>query len=128
MPVMRWNEFNEAHHRPYVVFADIGGSSSPQLGFDRLRRLVVAMTPKGNVSLFPETSFLRVAFELDTDAEQFAAGVRAKRTAREVGWVEQWSFRFDPKTAKVESPLKLAQRTAQPRASAGGRKRRQTPF
>jgi hypothetical protein len=41
MPLMRWDDFHEAHHRPFMVFADVDGR--PQNRFELLNSLAEAM-------------------------------------------------------------------------------------
>jgi len=130
MPVMRWGAFTAAHPRPYVIFADRGQGQFPQAAYELLRRHILKMAPEGSFSLYPEEGFIRVAFELETDAMKFAAGLRAKRTAREGGWVGQWSFAYDEKAAKtIESLLEPLKRAGTTRAGVTRKiKKRMLPF
>jgi hypothetical protein len=127
MPVMRWDQFNQSHSRSYMVFADAGPKG---LGFELLRRLAVAMNPQGNLAFLPEERFTRIAFEHDADAEKFAAGVGAKRTAREGGWAGQWAFANDENMhAAVEALLGTPKRAAATRPDRRSKmRRRETPF
>ena len=128
MPILRWDAFNNTHHRPYVVFADC--PERQQSCFDLLRRLAVAMRPTGDLALFPDEGFVRIIFELNTDAEKFADGVQAKRTAREGGWVGQWAFGLDEKMARtIETVLNPIKATATTRAGVARKmKRRMLPL
>lgn len=118
MTVQRWNDFLNSHHRPIMIFADVMEGKTLQQGFEVLRRLVVAMGFKGRFALFPEKGFIRVAFELETDAGLFVHAVKATMTAREDGWSSQWAFKLDKKA--IASALELVnnlpgRRTAAPR-------------
>jgi hypothetical protein len=123
MAIMGWKAFTDSYHRPYMIFADVAQGQSEQTHFEVLRRLAVAMDPKGSFALFPEDGYIRVAFELDQDAKKFAAGVQAQRTAREDGWAGQWAFGYDEKMQKkIEILLEPHKRKAKPRtvkSSAG---------
>lgn len=39
MTIMRWDAFNDAHHRRYMIFADVEQGQSEQAHFELLRRL-----------------------------------------------------------------------------------------
>ena len=126
MPVLRWDDFNNTHVRPYMIFADIGLGHTR---FDLLRQFAVAMAPQGDLAMLPEGGFIRLGFELDTDAEKFAAAVQAKRTAREGGWAGQWAFAFDKKTANIIQGLLPTKLPIKPRlGTPRKRRRRESPF
>jgi hypothetical protein len=127
MPMMRWNDFQDANARPFVVFAD--ADSRVQTRFALLNSLAEAMPLKGNYALFPDKNLIRLAFERDDDATKFAIAVKAQRSAREGGWAGQWSFNCD---AAMENAIMALLPSAPERKSAGTRggkfRKRTLPF
>lgn len=120
MPLMRWNEFHEAHYRPSVVFADFEGVRY-QAAYELIGRLIGSLDLIGNYALQPEPECIRLAFERDVDAEKFASVVSARRVIREEDrWALQWSFRMNGSTEKTMRAL-LSDRV---RKSSGPRGRR----
>jgi hypothetical protein len=128
MPVMRWDAFNAAHPRPFMIFADY--EEGRQSGFELLRRLAVSMLPRGNIALRPEKGLIRIAFELEADAKKFAENVQARKTAREGGWAGQWAFEHDVETQQaIDNLLAPIKSPGSPRAGITRKmKRRMLPI
>jgi len=108
MALMRWDCFQAAHPRPQMIFANLDGARS-QARFDLLRRMIQTMVLPGSYALHPQEGLIRVAVERDADALKFAAGVQARRTAREGGWAGQWAFLYDDKVARAYLDCKQRQ-------------------
>jgi len=79
MPIMRWDAFNVAHHRPFMIFADVERGQVGHARFEMLRRPIVAMNLKGNFVLLPEHGFIRIGSELDQGITTLRRGKSWKR-------------------------------------------------
>jgi hypothetical protein len=113
-----WTAFLAAHARPYIVFADLLEPRRRQTRFALLASLAEAQHPEGDYALFPESEFIRIAFEHEADAQAFAGSLLARRNAREGGWAGQWAFVFDDgveekiRAALPPSPRRIPRRKA----------------
>jgi hypothetical protein len=119
MPLMRWTAFQDAHHRPFMLFANIDRRC--QNRFALLSSLATAMNFKGNYSVLPEKETIRIVFELEGDAKKFADAVQARQIVLEDRWSGQWAFVFDE---KLEAAMKamLPKSVSKPGVARGGRR------
>jgi hypothetical protein len=124
MALMGWPAFHEAHYRPFMVFGDfLTIGVEPQ--FILVRRLTESMIFKGNYSLFPDKTCVRIAFELEADANILVRGLRGREVIREGEWAGQWAF----DCSRIEALLKsTARKSSGKRSVSRKRKQRALPL
>ena len=94
MPLMGWNAFCDAHHRPFLIRAHFD-ATAPQVRLDTLERFVKAVGPKGNFALCQGEKVIRAAFELEADAVQAVRILKARNMGRDDEWAGQWALFVD---------------------------------
>jgi predicted regulator of Ras-like GTPase activity (Roadblock/LC7/MglB family) len=96
---MDWDAFQDAHYRPHLVEADLAIASEDTTAtvFDRLPTML-GLT--GNYAIRKDGNTIRAAFEIDSDAERFAAMLLAKVSSREAEWASRWVGRIDGTTRR----------------------------
>jgi hypothetical protein len=111
MARMGWAAFLDAHYRPFMIRADLQ-ARGPQQRFELLQRLLKAMNLTGNYAIYWDEDFIRIAFELETDAVQVVRSVNARKGDRRDEWAGQWVFPLDaPTAARIKSMLSAFKRS-----------------
>ena len=98
MPNMDWDTFQDSHHRPHLVVANLASGRDPasdETTVALFERLAIALGMSGNYSITKDGAYIRAAFEIDTDAERFAGVLLAKTTAGEREWASRSVSRID---------------------------------
>jgi hypothetical protein len=98
MPNMDWDTFQDSHHRPHLVVANLASGRDPasdETTVALFERLAIALGMSGNYSITKDGAYIRAAFEIDTDAERFARVLLAKTTAGEREWASRSVSRID---------------------------------
>ena len=98
MPSMDWETFQDAHYRPHLVIANLGGPAKPGHGETRktmLERLATSLGVAGNYAIKRDGAAIHAAFELDMDAARFADVLLAKTTFRDPEWASTAVARMD---------------------------------
>ena len=95
---MDWDTFQDTHHRPHLIVV------TPELRRDPasnettvalIERLATTLGMSGNYTIKKDGANILVAFEVDTDAERFAAVPLAKTTLSEPEWASKSVCRID---------------------------------
>ena len=98
MPHMDWDTFQDAHYRPHLVVANLELGRDPasdETTVALFERLAAALGMSGNYTIKKDGANIRAAFEIDTDAEQFARVLLTKTTAGELEWASRSVGRID---------------------------------
>jgi len=98
MPNMDWDTFQDAHYRPHLIVATLEFGPDPASDKTMValfERLATALDVLGNYTIKKDGANIRVAFEIDTDAERFAGVLLAKTTLSEPEWASKSVSRID---------------------------------
>ena len=119
MPLMGWDAFCDAHHRPFLICAEVDEGGAQRFG--PLRRYIESLNLRGNFAWRQVGKFLRVAFESEEEAIRIARNLGAKKVGRGEEWAGQWVFVLnEAATAKITSASRKPQRRADDRAFQRG--------
>ncbi len=99
MPIMKWEDFLDAHPRPHLVVAWLHATQRTGEGrvasFDLLKRAATALDPRGDWALTDaKVGEIYIAYEEAADAAQLCTLVRAKPLGPSLQWMSQAAFRF----------------------------------
>ncbi|MCW5736508.1 MAG: hypothetical protein KIS73_20440 [Enhydrobacter sp.] len=110
MPSMDWDAFCDAHHRPFMISAQV--KQERAISFAALRRFIESLKLKGNFALCLAGDTLRAAFESEDEAMRTARILGARKLGRGQEWAGEWKFAMNRKTtAKITSADRAPRRT-----------------
>lgn len=90
MPLMGCDAFCDAHHRPFLICAEVEEGGAQRLG--PLRRYIRSLELNGNFAWCHGGSSVRVVFESEKEAVRIARNLGAKKVGRGDKWAGQWAF------------------------------------
>jgi hypothetical protein len=117
VPIMKWEDFLDAHPRPHLVVAWLHATQRTGEGrvvsFDLLKRAATALDPRGDWALTDaKVGEIYIAYEEAADAAQLCTLVRAKPLGPSLQWMSQEAFRFQREARRsVANALKARARS-----------------
>lgn len=124
MPSMDWDTFQETHHRPHLIVATLELGRDPasnEAMVTLFERLATALGMSGNYAIKKDGANIRAAFEIDRDAERFAAVLLAKTTLSEPEWASKSVGRIDGAARRKIMAALNQRRPNRPRSDKGPR-------
>jgi hypothetical protein len=121
---MDWDTFQDMHHRPHLIVAtlELGlDPASDETAVALFERLARALGMTGNYTIKKDGASIRAAFEIDTDAERFAAVLLAKTTLSEPEWASKAVGRLDGAAQRRIMAALSQRRPKRPRSDKGTR-------
>jgi hypothetical protein len=111
MPLMGWGAFSEAHHRPYVIIAELAAKGR-QTPFETLQRLLRSTSLKGNYALHRGEAFIRVAIEAEADVLVIVRRLGVREVEGREEWAGRWEVTLDnPTLTRIRSMLQPLRRS-----------------
>ncbi|CAN5475093.1 hypothetical protein BH10PSE6_BH10PSE6_31170 [soil metagenome] len=115
MPLMGWDAFCDAHHRPFMIHAQVDEEGSRR--FEALQRFIESLNLRGNFALCEGDNSLRAAFESEKEAVKTARLLGAKKVGRGAEWAGEWAFVLNEAAmAKITSAVRTPRRRPDDRA------------
>jgi hypothetical protein len=119
MPLMGWDAFCDAHHRPFMIRAHVDEKGSGR--FEALQRFIESLNLRGNFALCQAENSLRAAFESEKEAVKAARILGARKVGRGDQWAGEWAFVMNEAVAaKFASASRKPQRRPDDRAFQRG--------